>query len=255
MDHVGIQPPHTTVVAPYFSAASTVVGLVGVPATRSPVDLLRWLARWDITWLTCFDWGSLVGMAALTAPAAVVLDPGVAAFGLSGLVMALRGSSACPVYVVRGSGDTDLRACGADAVLEVGDPAVGLDSLPVAPRVTPPPSGEGNWLSDGLDGNEGQMRWLALRLDRRGHTAYWHDRMLPISDLQFRMLWALSRAQGGVVEFADLSRAIYGKRAGSDRGRIHAHVLRVRKLIEACPAEPKFLLTVWGRGFRLTDRD
>ena len=255
MDHVDLQPSRAAAAIHSF-AAPAVVGLVGVPPTRSPVDLLRWLARWDVTWLTCFDWGTLVGMAALTAPAAVVLDPGVAGFGLRGLVTALRYSCACPVYIVGGgTGDANLHACGADAVLDVGGPVDRLDGLALQPRPVPSPYGEGRWLADGLDGDEAQLWWLGLRLHRPGHTAYWHDHVLPISDLQFRMLWALGRARGGVVEFADLSRAIYGYRSGSDRGRIQAHVQRVRRLIEVRPAEPKFLLTVWGRGLRLADRE
>ncbi len=62
-----------------------------MPGTRSPVEVLRKLSGWPVTWLTCFDWTTLLGMAALTAPAAVVVHPAFAGPGLHGVISAPQG--------------------------------------------------------------------------------------------------------------------------------------------------------------------
>jgi len=221
-------------------------GLLGVPAAHSPLRLLHRLAHWNITWLTCFDPKTLLGMAELTEPSAIVLHPEIAGTGLPGLVTMLRQLCACPVVLIRVDGQLDAQACGADGEVRLDEPRP--ETVPVRPQ-----SGE----LPGLVSEDLQLCWLALRLDGATRSAYWKDRLLPVSELQFRLLCVLGQARGGVVSFADLSDAVYGDSSGAhrgaDRARIQAHVRRIRRLVEPDPLHPTVLLTVWGRGFRLAD--
>jgi DNA-binding winged helix-turn-helix (wHTH) protein len=231
-------------------------GLVGVPGTQSPVDVLRGLSAWPVIWLTCFDWTTLLGMAALTAPATVVLHPGFAGPGLHGVISALRSVAVCPVLLLVTSAGTDPGSVGADGLVDLrygpvlpdGAPMAGApDAVAVEPHR---PAGPLIPLGPGY-ADQSVLRWSSLRLDRRRREAVWRDNPVPVTELQFRLLWALGQARGGVVGFAELSHALYGKRVGADRGRIQAHVLRLRRLIEVDGARPRVLLTVWGQGFRL----
>jgi Transcriptional regulatory protein, C terminal len=210
-------------------------------------DLRQDLAQWHTRWLTCFDEATLLGVAALTEPSAVLLHPEIARSGLPELVFALRQLCSCPVLLVHIAGQPDARQCGADGELNFSSIGAVDSNTEGAPPALPPLG------ADGFTPRESELCWSALRLDARTRSAYWRDQLLAASDLQFRLLWALGAARGGVVGFAELTRAVYDDRGGADRGRIQAHVRRVRLLIEPNPARPAFLLTVWGRGFRLAE--
>jgi two-component system response regulator RegX3 len=95
--------------------------------------------------------------------------------------------------------------------------------------------------------------WGPLRLDVRRRLAFWGSRTLELTKLQFRLLSALIRADGGLLTREQLDRLVYGTASVGDNERIVAHVRRVREKIESDPSRPRFLLTVRGEGFRLAD--
>ncbi|MFC0566338.1 winged helix-turn-helix domain-containing protein [Plantactinospora siamensis] len=151
-----------------------------------------------------------------------------------------RSGSGMGADLATGSGPRSGSGMGADPA---AGPGPGAGSNPEAD------------LPDGLAGGQSELRWLSLRLDRRNRSAYLQGRLLPLSDLQFRLLWTLCHAGGEVVQFADLSRAVYGDQGSADRGRLQAHVRRIRLLVEFDPLRPTLLLTVWGRGFRMAAQE
>jgi two-component system, OmpR family, response regulator VicR len=95
------------------------------------------------------------------------------------------------------------------------------------------------------------LRWGQLRMDLGRREAWWAARGLDLTSMQFRLLATLARAEGCVVPALELSRRAFGSAVAHDEERVQAHVRRIRKLIEADPSHPQFLLTVRGEGFRL----
>jgi DNA-binding response OmpR family regulator len=151
-----------------------------------------------------------------------------------------RGSSQAPVLYVgsspRHNGGTD--GLDADGHVPDGLPpdvvaAIALSMVPEAAAWT------------------GVLRWGPLRMDVSRREAWWAARRLDLTSMQFRLLAMLVLAEGGVVPALELSRRAFGSAVPSDDERVHAHVRRIRKLIEADPSHPQFLITVRGQGFRL----
>jgi DNA-binding response OmpR family regulator len=95
--------------------------------------------------------------------------------------------------------------------------------------------------------------WGALRLDAARRLAWWRGRPLHLTPMQFRLLDALVAARGTVCSVESLHEAVFGDAYLGDSERLFAHVRRVRARIEADTANPVFLLTVRGEGFRLAD--
>lgn len=224
------------------------LGLLGVPDSASLRDLLSDLAPLHSTWLIVFDHRAMLEMAALTPPSVVVLHPRLAAELTPEQVGLLRRLCGWPILLIHVAGEISAATFGADGEVSFApgptgsapDSAVALDAV--------------LQLEGGPADRDGELRWDPLRLVLRSRSAYWRDRLLAASELQFRLLWALCQARGGVVSFAELSRAVYGDQGGADRGRLQAQVGRIRRLVELDPGQPDFLLTVRGRGFRLADR-
>jgi DNA-binding response OmpR family regulator len=99
------------------------------------------------------------------------------------------------------------------------------------------------------------LAWGGLRLDTRRRLAWWCGDSLQLTPMQFRLLTRLAAARGAVVPTADLHEAVFADTHVGNGERLFAHVRRVRSLLERDTANPSFLLTVRGEGFRLADGD
>jgi DNA-binding response OmpR family regulator len=95
------------------------------------------------------------------------------------------------------------------------------------------------------------LRWGPLELDLGRRQARWRLEPLPLTPLELRLLGVMVLAKGTVVSCQELARLVWGSTGYLDPERVFAHIRRIRKKIESDPSHPRFLLTVWGEGFRL----
>ena len=70
---------------------------------------------------------------------------------------------------------------------------------------------------------------------------------------EFQLLAALARQPGRVFTRAQLLDAIHGVAVESYERAIDAHVKNLRRKIEPDPRAPRYLLTVFGVGYRFAD--
>ena len=85
-----------------------------------------------------------------------------------------------------------------------------------------------------------------LRVDVSG-------RPVELTATEFQLLTALARQPGRVFTRGQLLDAIHGVAFDSYERAIDAHVKNIRRKIEPDPPTPRYLLTVYGVGYRLTD--
>ncbi len=78
-------------------------------------------------------------------------------------------------------------------------------------------------------------------------------RTVPLTSTEFQLLTALARQPGRVFTRSQLLDAIHGVAFESYERAIDAHVKNIRRKIEPDPRAPRYLLTVYGVGYRLTD--
>lgn len=75
-----------------------------------------------------------------------------------------------------------------------------------------------------------------------------------LTPTEFELLTALARQPGRVYTRSQLLDAIHGVAFESYERAIDAHIKNIRKKIEPVPSEPRYILTVYGVGYKLTDR-
>ncbi|HVN16879.1 MAG TPA: response regulator transcription factor [Anaerolineales bacterium] len=75
-----------------------------------------------------------------------------------------------------------------------------------------------------------------------------------LTPTEFELLAALARQPGRVFTRAQLLDAIHGVAFESYERAIDAHIKNIRRKIEVTPGNPKYILTVYGVGYKFADK-
>jgi DNA-binding response OmpR family regulator len=103
------------------------------------------------------------------------------------------------------------------------------------------------------DGETEVVRAGDLVLDVPRLRAEVGGRPVELTATEFQLLVALARQPGRVFTRSQLLDAIHGVAFDSYERAIDAHVKNIRRKIEPEPRAPRYLLTVYGVGYRLAD--
>jgi len=75
-----------------------------------------------------------------------------------------------------------------------------------------------------------------------------------LTPTEFELLGTMARYPGRVFTRAQLLDAVHGVAFESYERAIDAHIKNIRRKIEPKPSEPRYILTVYGVGYKLNDR-
>lgn len=100
----------------------------------------------------------------------------------------------------------------------------------------------------------GIIRSGELEIDLNGHRATLRGEGLHLTRIEFSLLTTLAQHPGQTFSRAQLIDRLYGVAEGSFDRSIDAHIKNLRRKIEADPADPRYVLTVYGIGYQFTDQ-
>jgi len=89
-----------------------------------------------------------------------------------------------------------------------------------------------------------------LAIDPVSRQARLLDRPLELTPREFDLLYFFVRQPGKVFSRMDLLNAVWGYQHEGYEHTVNTHINRLRAKIEANPAQPARILTVWGKGYR-----
>jgi DNA-binding response OmpR family regulator len=92
-----------------------------------------------------------------------------------------------------------------------------------------------------------------LELDVPKMRAEVSGRAIDLTTTEFQLLVALGRQPGRIFTRGQLLDAIHGVAFETYERAIDAHVKNIRRKLEPDPRRPRYLLTVYGVGYRLAD--
>lgn len=72
---------------------------------------------------------------------------------------------------------------------------------------------------------------------------------------EFDILYFLARNRGEVFTKEQIYRAVWERDYLLDDSNIMAFIRKLRKKIEPAPDAPRYILTIWGIGYKFTDED
>ena len=211
------------------------------------IQLVRdYLERASFRVITARDGREALMRARTDHPDLIVLDLGLP--GLDGLdvTRSLRRDSSTPIIMLTARDDETDKVIG----LELG--ADDYVTKPFSPRELVARvravlrRHEGDTVADVLRAGDLVLDLPRLRAEVAG-------RRVDLTATEFTLLAALARHPGRVFTRSQLLDAIHGVAFGSYERAIDAHVKNIRRKIEPDPPLPRYLLTVYGVGYRLTD--
>jgi len=197
--------------------------------------------------LTAGDGASALQAARVRAPDLIVLDLGLP--GLDGLevMRSIRASASTPI-VVHTARDTEL-----DKLLGLELGADDYVTKPFSPRELVARVRAVLRRSErAIEPREHlEVGELVLDLPRLRTTVA--GRVVDLTATEFQILGTLAREPGRVFTRSQLLDAVHGVAFDSYERAIDAHIKNIRRKIEADPARPRFIQTVYGVGYRVAE--
>jgi two-component system alkaline phosphatase synthesis response regulator PhoP len=206
-----------------------------------------YLERSSFRVLPVYDGPAALAAARGDKPDLVVLDLNLP--GMDGLDVcrALRRESDVPIIMLTARAEEMDRLIG----LEVG--ADDYIVKPFSPRELVARVRAVLRRTQGAVQTPGLVRAGALEIDVEGHRVSLHGEPVKLTRVEFNLLATLAQHPGQVFSRGQLIQRLHGTAdAGFDRS-IDAHIKNLRRKLEDDPADPRYILTVYGIGYQFVD--
>lgn len=95
----------------------------------------------------------------------------------------------------------------------------------------------------------------SLNIEPAKHKATLDDKSLNLTAKEFDLLTLFARNPGRAFTRQELLNEVWGYQFNGYEHTVNTHINRLRAKIEPDPSEPKYLKTVWGVGYRFTEKE
>jgi DNA-binding response OmpR family regulator len=199
--------------------------------------------------LAAFDGKSALASARSTKPDLVVLDLGLPDLDGLDVTRTLRQDSSVPIIMLTARGEETDKLVG----LELG--ADDYVTKPFSPKELVARVRAVLRRADASRANADAeiIRAADLTLDVPRMRATVSERPMDLTPTEFQLLATLARQPGRIFTRAQLLDAIHGIAFESYERAIDAHIKNIRRKIEPNPRQPRYLLMVYGVGYKFAD--
>jgi two-component system, OmpR family, alkaline phosphatase synthesis response regulator PhoP len=182
-------------------------------------------------------------------PDLVVLDLGLPVLDGLDVARTLRGESNVPIVMLTGRSEESDKLVGLelgadDYVTKPFSPKELVARVRAVLRRTERPRSETEVIHVGD---------VTLDIPRMRATVA--DRVVDLTPTEFQLVATMAREPGRVFTRSQLLDAVHGVAFESYERAIDAHVKNIRHKLEPDPANPRYLLTVYGVGYRFAELD
>ncbi|RAP75759.1 response regulator transcription factor [Paenibacillus montanisoli] len=96
------------------------------------------------------------------------------------------------------------------------------------------------------------LRIRELTVHKAAYRVFVRDREVSLTTKEFEVLLFLAEHPNRVFSKEELFERIWGLESSGEIATVTVHISRIREKIEEDPANPQFIGTVWGAGYRFT---
>jgi DNA-binding response OmpR family regulator len=105
--------------------------------------------------------------------------------------------------------------------------------------------------SNAPEGSGSKVRFGDVELDFDKHEATRGGRRVEMTGKEFEVLRFLARHRGEIVTRDRLLEEVWGYESFPTTRTVDNHILRLRQKLEENPSEPRYILSVYGEGYKL----
>ncbi|MGA9851806.1 MAG: response regulator [Gammaproteobacteria bacterium] len=103
------------------------------------------------------------------------------------------------------------------------------------------------------DNGQGEFIIASLKVDLIHRRVFVDAREVHLTPIEYRLLGILIKNAGKVITHRQLLREVWGPSHSEDSHYVRIYMAQLRHKLEKDPAQPRFLLTEAGVGYRLSD--
>jgi DNA-binding response OmpR family regulator len=259
MDDGRQQAPHGLLSSSVNRPPSLISSFVGIILTMKTILLVDdepkiiqlardYLEHAGYAVVTARDGQAALAAARAAPPDLIVLDLGLPRLDGLDVTRALRKGSAVPIIMLTARGEESDKLVGLE---------LGADDYIVKPfspkelvaRVRAVLRRAEALPAAGAD----VIRAGELTLDTPRLRATLGERVIDLTPTEFQLLAALARQPGRIFTRAQLLDAVRGVAVESYERAIDAHIKNIRRKLEPDPRAPRYILTVYGVGYKFND--
>ena len=93
----------------------------------------------------------------------------------------------------------------------------------------------------------------ALRIDYAAGCAYLNDEELHLTPIEYKIVSYLAQNSGKVMTYAAIISNVWGPYADDDNKILRVNMANIRRKLEKDPAQPKYIFTEVGVGYRMQE--
>jgi DNA-binding response OmpR family regulator len=206
-----------------------------------------YLEHAGFTVLTTSDGKTALAAARSAKPNLMVLDLGLPDLDGLDVTRALRKESNIPIIMLTARGEETDKLIG----LELG--ADDYLTKPFSPKELVARVRAVLRRAETTPADEEMIRIGEITLDVPRMRVTLGQRPIELTPTEFELLAALARQPGRIFTRAQLLDAVHGVAFESYERAIDAHIKNIRRKLEPNPREPRYVLTVYGVGYKFAD--
>ena len=185
-------------------------------------------------------------------PDVILLDLGLPDMDGSAILKFVREWSACPIIVVSARNHERDKVDALDA---------GADDYIVKPfgtsellaRIRTAIRHTRTHLPNGEIAQSGQFRVMGLVIDYDKHRVLVDGEDVRLTQNEYKIVSLLGKYAGRVLTYDFIIRQLWGPNAQTDNQILRVHMANIRRKIEKNPAQPQYIFTEIGVGYRMAD--
>ena len=185
-------------------------------------------------------------------PDVILLDLGLPDMDGSDILKFVRKWSACPIIVVSARNHEHDKVAALDAgaddyIVKPFGPSELLARIRTAIRHTR------SHLPDGESAQSGQLQVMDLLIDYDKHQVLVDGENVHMTQNEYKIVSLLGKYAGKVLTYDFITRQLWGPNARTGNQILRVHMANIRRKIEANPAQPRYIFTEIGVGYRMVD--
>ena len=195
-----------------------------------------------------------ISMITSHCPDLILLDLGLPDMDGGGILQFVREWSTCPIIVVSARNHERDKVAALDA---------GADDYVVKPfgtsellaRIRTAIRHTRTHLPNGEIAQSGQFRARGLAIDYDKHQVLVDGENVHLTQNEYKLVSLLGKYAGRVLTYDFIIRQLWGPKAKNDNQILRVNMANIRRKIEKNPAQPEYIFTEIGVGYRMIDPD